>query len=60
MSLKLKMWVEDETNNEDIVFKYVDNGECSTLVGADKETLLLALDKCQSIINQIRTTAEQE
>ncbi|MDE9530197.1 hypothetical protein [Xenorhabdus bovienii] len=60
MALKLKMWVEDEDHNETILFKYVDNGELSTLGGIDVDTMLLSLDKCQAIINSIRSAVKQE
>ncbi|MDC9591628.1 hypothetical protein PSI23_20680 [Xenorhabdus sp. XENO-10] len=59
MKLYLKMWIEDENHEEIIVFKYIDNGNSSSLIYNDEELLLASIDRTQKIINSINSKLQQ-
>ncbi|PHM46561.1 hypothetical protein [Xenorhabdus miraniensis] len=62
MELHLKMWIEgifESGFDEVTAFDFVDDGEKSTLICEDKESLLFSLDKCQEIINEIRASINE-
>lgn len=63
MELNLKMWVEGigESGNfvEITLLEFVDNGEESSLICEDEESLLLSLGKCQEIIDAIRASINE-